>query len=66
MAKAKLGSGKRFKALSGSVAKGYEKKGMSKAKAEKIGAAVAAKVGRKKYGTKKMASMASKGKKRGK
>ena len=60
----KLGGGGRFKKLSGSVAKSYEKKGMSKAKAEKIGAAVAAKAGRKKYGAKKMASMAAKGRKK--
>lgn len=44
----KLGS--RFKKLSGSVAKEYG----NTAKAKKIGAAVAAKVGREKYGEKKM------------
>ena len=60
----KLGGGGRFKKLSGSVAKSYEKKGMSKAKAEKVGAAVAAKVGRKKLGAKRMASMAAKGRKK--
>lgn len=62
--KAKLGSGARFKKLSGSVAKGYIKKGMSPAKAKKIGAAVAAKQGIKKYGKKKMTKMAVAGKKR--
>ncbi len=59
----KLGGGGIFKKLSGSVAKSYEKKGMSKAKAEKVGAAVAAKAGMKRYGKAKMASMAAKGKK---
>jgi hypothetical protein len=62
--KAKLGSGARFKKLSGSVASSYEKKGMSPAKAKKIGAAVAAKQGIKKYGKKKMTKMATAGKKR--
>jgi len=60
----KLGGGGRFAKVSNSVAKGYEKKGMSKAKAEKIGGAVAAKMGRAKYGAKRMASMAAKGKKK--
>jgi len=60
----KLGSGKRFKALSGSVAAQYEKKGMSAEKAKKIGGAVAAMAGRKKYGAKKMTKMAVKGRKR--
>ncbi len=59
----KLDGGGRFKKLSGSVAKSYEKKGISKAKAEKVGAAVAAKAGMKRYGKAKMASMATKGKK---
>ena len=62
--KPKLGSGGRFKKLSGSVAKSYEKKGMSAKKAKAIGAAVAAKVGRKKYGAKKMAKMAAAGRRR--
>jgi hypothetical protein len=62
--KAKLGSGARFKKLSGGVASSYVKKGMSPAKAEKIGAAVAAKQGIKKYGKKKMTKMAVAGKKR--
>jgi hypothetical protein len=61
MKKAPLGSGKRFAALEEKVEKSYEKKGMSPAKAAKVGAAVAAKVGMKKYGKEKMAKMASKG-----
>ena len=64
MSKAKLGSGARFKAVSNSVAKGYEKKGVSAAKAKQIGAAVAAKVGRAKYGNAKMSKMAQAGKKK--
>lgn len=43
MAKAKLGSGKRFAALKNSVARSYEKKGTSAKKAQAIGGAVAAK-----------------------
>ena len=61
MKKGKLGDGSRFKKLSGSVAKEYEKKGDSSEKSKKIGAAVAAKVGREKYGEKKMASLSKKG-----
>lgn len=57
----KLGDGSRFKKLSGSVAKEYEKKGDSATSAKKIGAAVAAKVGREKFGSKKMSQMAHKG-----
>lgn len=63
MKKPKLGSGERFKKLSGGVAEQYMKKGMSAEKAKKVGAAVAAKAGMKKYGKKKMASMAKAGKK---
>jgi len=62
--KLKLGSGERFAKLKSAVAKGYKKKGVSEERAEKIGAAVAAVQGRKKYGEKKMASMAKAGKKR--
>ena len=47
MAKAKLGSGKRFAAV-----------------AKKTSPAIAAAIGRKKYGAKKMAAMAAKGKKK--
>lgn len=53
MAKAKLGSGARFKAVEKSAAKS----GASDP------AAVAAAVGRKKYGAKKMAALAAKGRK---
>lgn len=60
----KLGGGGRFAKLSSSVAKSYEKKGMPAAKAKKVGAAVAAKAAMKKYGAKKMASMAAKGRKK--
>ena len=52
----KVGNGKRFKALEGKL----EKKGISKKEA----GALAAKKGREKYGNKKMAAMAAKGKKR--
>lgn len=55
MAKAKLGSGARFKALERSIA--------SKGKVRNP-AAVAASIGRKKYGAKKMASLATKGRKK--
>lgn len=61
--KGKLGSGSRFQAVSGNVASEYVKKGFSPQKAKQIGGAIAAKAGRKKYGNKKMASMASAGKK---
>lgn len=60
---APLGSGARFEGVKESVAEGYKEKGMSEGKAEKIGAAVAAKQGIKKYGAKKMSAMAKKGKK---
>ena len=60
---AKLGSGARFKATASKAAAFYQKKGKSPAVAQKIGAAIAAKVGAKKYGQKKMTAMAVKGKK---
>lgn len=60
--KGKLGSGSRFGSVSGSVASEYVKKGYSAKKAESIGAAVAAKAGRKKYGGSKMAKLAKGGK----
>jgi hypothetical protein len=67
MAKSKkLGGGGRFQALKTKVAASYRKKGMSSAKAAKVGAGVAAKVGMKKYGKAKMTKMAVKGRKRGK
>jgi hypothetical protein len=54
MAKAKLGSGVRFKKLANKMAReGVEDPD-----------AVAASIGRKKYGNKKMQTMAAKGKKR--
>ena len=62
--KAKPGTGKRFKALAGPVEQEYEDKGYSKTRAEKIGAAVAAKQGRKKYGKKRFQKMAAKGRKK--
>lgn len=54
--KPKLGSGGRFKALT----KKLEKSGKSKSSAK----AIAASIGRKKYGAKKMAKMAAKGRRR--
>lgn len=62
--KAKLGSGKKFEALSSGVAKSYIKKGVPAAKAAAIGKAVAAKAGIAKYGQKKMTSLSIKGKKK--
>ena len=56
MAKAKLGSGARFKAVERSARKS----------GARDPAAVAAAVGRKKYGAKKMAAMAAKGRKKAK
>lgn len=57
----KLGGGGRFHKLSGDVAQQYEDKGYSAEEAQRIGAAVAAKAGRAKYGAKKMARMAAQG-----
>ncbi|MGG3454239.1 hypothetical protein ABES01_09715 [Paenibacillus rhizolycopersici] len=57
VAKPKLGSGERFKQLT----KKIQKEGYDRAAAQ----AVAASIGRKKYGAKKMASMAAKGRKSG-
>jgi hypothetical protein len=56
MAKAKLGSGARFKAVEKAAAKS----------GARDPAAVAASIGIKKYGVKKMAKMAQAGKKKGK
>lgn len=56
MAKAKLGSGARFAALTKKIA---ARGGVSNP------AAVAASIGRKKYGAAKMAKMAAKGRKKG-
>jgi len=55
MAKAKVGSGERFKALSKKIQKG----GKSKDSAD----AIAASIGRKKYGNKQFQKMSAKGKK---
>ncbi len=59
----KLGGGGQFAKLKDTVAAGYEKKGMSAAKAKAIGGAVAAEKGIKKYGEPKMNKMAVAGKK---
>jgi hypothetical protein len=52
----KLGSGSRFKALSSKI----QKSGKSKKSAD----AIAASIGRNKYGAKKMAKLSAKGRKR--
>jgi len=57
MKKPKLGSGGRFKALEGKM----EKEG----KSEKSAKAIAASIGRKKYGNTKMNKMAASGRNRG-
>ena len=62
--KAKLGSGKRFKAVQDSVAAEYEKKGKSPAEAKKIAGAIAAKAGRAAHGAAKMKAWSAKGRKR--
>lgn len=51
-----------FDKLANSVAKQYEKKGMSESKAKEVGAAVDAKVGMQKYGKEGMAKKAAAGK----
>jgi hypothetical protein len=61
--KAKLGSGARFKSVMNKAAANYEKKGMSHEKAEEVGAAIAAKIGRAKYGAKKFSKLSAMGKK---
>ena len=55
--KAKLGSGKRFKDVSKSIQK-------SSGKSKKVADAIAASIGRKKYGKKKFAALSAKGRKR--
>jgi len=62
----KLGSGTRFAELSARIAADYRCKGYSWAEAEQIGMATAASIGRRKYGGKRMASMAARGKTRAK
>ena len=59
--KAKLGSGERFAAIENKAAKSYEKKGMSPEHAKEVGAAIAASVGRKKYGNKKFSKLSAMG-----
>lgn len=58
----KLGSGSRFNSVSNQVKAEYLKKGYSAAKAQAIGGAVAAKAGKKKFGSQAMKSMAKVGK----
>lgn len=58
MAKAKLGSGKRF---ASGVQKIERKEGLPASEAK----AIMAKAGQKKYGVKKMSQLASRGRKRG-
>ena len=55
--KAKLGSGKRFKDVSKAIQK-------SSGKSKKVADAIAASIGRKKYGKKKFAALSAKGRKR--
>lgn len=59
--KAKLGSGKRFAAIETKAEKFYEKKGKSTAQAKKIAGAVAAAIGRAKYGKTKFQKLAANG-----
>jgi hypothetical protein len=66
MATKKKGKRIGFKKLANKVAKSYEKKGMSKKQAEKVGKAVAYKVGVNKYGKAKMKRKAVAGRKKGK
>ena len=60
----KPGGGGRFKKLSGSIERSYEKKGYNAKEAARIADATAASIGRKKYGEKKMSSWSAKGRKR--
>lgn len=62
--KAKLGSGAKFSAIAKKAASFYEKKGKTPAQAKKVGQAIAAMSGVKKYGQKKMTQMAVRGKKK--
>jgi len=55
--KPKLGSGKRFENVSKSIQK-------SSGKPKKVADAIAASIGRKKYGKRKFASLSAKGRKR--
>jgi hypothetical protein len=62
--KPKLGSGERFAAIENKAAKSYEKKGMSPEHAKEVGAAIAAKIGQKKHGIKRMSMLAAMAKKK--
>jgi hypothetical protein len=62
--KPKLGSGERFASIENKSAKSYEKKGMSPEHAKEVGAAIAASVGRKKYGAKKFSKLSAMAKKK--
>ena len=57
--KAPLGSGERFAAVQNKAAASYEKKGVSPEKAKEIGGAIAAKIGREKYGAKKFSKLSA-------
>lgn len=60
----KLGGGGRFAKLSSKVKQSEMKSGYNAKDATRIADATAAKIGRAKYGNKKMAQMAAKGRKR--
>lgn len=57
--KAPLGSGERFASIQNKAAASYEKKGVSPEKAKEIGGAIAAKIGREKYGAKKFSKLSA-------
>lgn len=57
--KPKLGSGERFATIENKAAKSYEKKGMSPEHAKEVGAAIAASIGRNKYGAKKFSKLSA-------
>ena len=57
--KAKLGSVARFAAIANKAQGEYEKKGMSPEHAKQVAGAIAASVGRKKYGAKKFSKLSA-------
>lgn len=57
--KAKLVSGARFAAIQNKAAESYEKKGMTPEHAKEVGGAIAASIGRKKYGAKKFSKLSA-------
>lgn len=57
--KAKLGSGARFASIQNKAAESYEKKGMTPEHAKEVGGAIAASIGRKKYGVKKFSKLSA-------